>query len=58
MSRLNLQTCKENCGCQCDYDVKACRDYDANIAHQQAHQALIQDAYDRRTAALLNREDE
>lgn len=40
-----MQTCEPNCGCECDFDVQACRDLKAAIADKQAHQQLIEDAY-------------
>jgi hypothetical protein len=30
-------TCEPNCGCECDYDVKACRQFTRDRAHVAAH---------------------
>ena len=40
-----IQTCEPNCGCECDFDVQACRELPAAQLHKQAHQQLIEDAY-------------
>jgi hypothetical protein len=31
LARMGLDTCKPNCGCQCEYDVKACRDWNNGV---------------------------
>lgn len=46
MSTPTLPTCKPNCGCQCNWDVQACREYDRGVAHAAAREKIIQDAYD------------
>lgn len=41
-----LKTCETSCGCECDYDVEGCRDFRAALAHREAHEQIVQQAYD------------
>lgn len=51
-----LKTCTENCGCQCDYDVLACRDFKQNVMHAKAHKEIVDRAYRENYARQLDSE--
>ena len=43
LERMGLDTCKPNCGCQCRYDVLACRDWKAGVRLIQNYRQPITD---------------
>lgn len=40
-----LPTCEPNCGCECNFDVLACREHRVNVARQEAHRRVVDEAY-------------
>jgi hypothetical protein len=48
-----IETCEPNCGCQCDYDVKACQEFRLADAHLRQHKQIALDAYDKAAGRYL-----